>query len=175
MAGTSLDYEGLSIALGLTSCKVTKDVPTSAIRPTLIKAWSNLRHGAAHAAAFDINYAKPEQTQKLPVGIDKVTTLMYEIIFHLIGYEEEYTDYSEPDWPPRRLKTGTVFEADELEPDNTGQGHLQCTRPNTVATVAATARARSCEGLIVRRRAAAALASATPRCAGSRSSAAMRW
>ena len=80
MAGTSLDYEGLSIALGLTSCKVTKDVPTSAIRPTLIKAWSNLRHGAAHAAAFDINYAKPEQTQKLPVGIDKVTTLMYEHI-----------------------------------------------------------------------------------------------
>jgi len=41
--------------------------------------------------------------------IDKVTTLMYEIIFHLIGYDKEYTDYSEPDWPPPRLKTGTTI------------------------------------------------------------------
>jgi hypothetical protein len=38
---------------------------------------------------------------------------MYEILFHLIGYEEEYTDYSEQDWPPRRLKTGTTFSADD--------------------------------------------------------------
>ena len=88
-------------------------VQAGAIRPTLIDAWWTLRNGAAHAAAFDIDYAKPEETQKLLVGIDKVTTLMYEIIFHLIGYEEEYTDYSEPDHPPRRLKTGTVFEADD--------------------------------------------------------------
>jgi hypothetical protein len=78
-------------------------------RPALIKAWSDLRNGAAHAAAFDIDNARPEATAKLLVGIDRVTTLMYEIIFHLIGYEEEYTDYSEPDQPPRRLKTGTTF------------------------------------------------------------------
>jgi hypothetical protein len=79
------------------------------IRPSLVKAWSNLRNGAAHAAAFDIDNARPDELAKLLVGIDRVTTLMYEIIFHLIGYDEEYTDYSEPDQPPRRLKTGTTF------------------------------------------------------------------
>ena len=79
------------------------------IRPELIKAWSELRHGAAHAAAFDIDNARPDETAKLLAGIDRVTTLMYEIIFHLIGYEEEYTDYSEWEQPPRRLKTGTTF------------------------------------------------------------------
>jgi hypothetical protein len=83
------------------------------IRPALIKAWSDLRNGAAHAAAFDIDNARPDETAKLLVGIDRVTTLMYEIIFHLIGYDEEYTDYSEPDQPPRRLKTGTTFSADD--------------------------------------------------------------
>ncbi len=83
------------------------------IRPALIKAWSELRNGAAHAAAFDIDNARPDATAELLVGIDKVTTLMYEIIFHLIGYDEEYTDYSEPDQPPRRLKTGTTFSADD--------------------------------------------------------------
>ena len=84
-------------------------VKTGEIRPSLIKAWSDLRHGAAHAAAFDIDNARPDETAKLLVGIDSVTTLMYEILFHLIGYQEEYTDYSEPDQPPRRLKTGTTF------------------------------------------------------------------
>jgi hypothetical protein len=86
-------------------------VQAGEMRPSMIKAWSDLRHGAAHAAAFDIDNAKPDDTDKLLVGINRVTTLMYEIIFHLIGYEEEYTDYSEPDWPPRRLKTGTTFSA----------------------------------------------------------------
>jgi hypothetical protein len=84
-------------------------VKTGEIRPSLIKAWSELRHGAAHAAAFDIDNVRPDETAKLLAGIDKVTTLMYEIIFHLIGYEEEYTDYSEWEQPPRRLKTGTTF------------------------------------------------------------------
>jgi hypothetical protein len=88
-------------------------VQAGVIRDSLIRAWSDLRPAAAHAAALDIDYAKPEETQELLVGIDKVTTLMYEIIFHLIGYEEEYTDYSEFDHPPRRLKTGTVFAADD--------------------------------------------------------------
>lgn len=84
-------------------------VKTGEIRPSLIKAWSELRNGAAHAAAFDIDNARPDETAKLLAGIDKVTTLMYEIIFHLIGYDEEYTDYSEGDWPPRTLKVGTIF------------------------------------------------------------------
>jgi hypothetical protein len=88
-------------------------VRTGELRQSLIKAWSDLRHGAAHAAAFDIDNARPDETAKLLVGIDRVTTLMYEIIFHLIEYEEEYTDYSEPDHPPRRLKTGTTFSADD--------------------------------------------------------------
>lgn len=117
LTGTKLGQraEGLLSQLNIPRLKDRLEslVQTGEIRPALIKAWSDLRHGAAHAAAFDIDYAKPEDTQKLLVGIDKVTTLMYEVIFHLIGYEEEYTDYSEADWPPRRLKVGTVFEAND--------------------------------------------------------------
>jgi hypothetical protein len=117
LSGTTLGQraEGLLSTLNIPRLKDRLEslVQAGVIRPTLIKAWDDLRHGAAHAAGFDIDYAKPEATQKLLIGIDKVTTLMYEIIFHLIGYEEEYTDYSEPDWPPRRLKTGTAFEADD--------------------------------------------------------------
>jgi hypothetical protein len=103
--------EGLLIQLHTPRLKDRLEplVKTGEIRPSLIKAWSELRHGAAHAAAFDIDNARPDETAKLLSGIDKVTTLMYEIIFHLIGYEEEYTDYSEWDQPPRRLKTGTTF------------------------------------------------------------------
>lgn len=117
LTGTKLGQrvEGLLSQLNIPRLKDRLEplVQTGEIRPSLIKAWSDLRHGAAHAAAFDIDYAKPEETQKLLVGINKVTTLMYEIILYLIGYEEEYTDYSEPDWPPRRLKVGTVFEAND--------------------------------------------------------------
>ncbi len=84
-------------------------VKTGEIRPLLIKTWSKLRHGGAHAAAFDIDNARPDETAELLAGISKVTTLMYEIIYYLIGYNEEYTDYSEWDQPPRTLKAGTIF------------------------------------------------------------------
>jgi hypothetical protein len=50
----------------------------------------------------------------------------------------------------------------------------QCIWPNPAATTRATALARSCDGLIALKRATAALAAATVRCAGSRNSAARR-
>jgi hypothetical protein len=70
-----------------------------AISKELVKVWQRLRPRAAHGAVIDIEAADRETIEQRLYDIGCVTTLMYQITFHLIGYDESYTDYSKAYWP----------------------------------------------------------------------------
>ena len=61
-----------------------------------IKAWSRLRNYAVHPETVD-----PGVTRESLALIERVTTLMYKVVFARIGYEGAYTDYGAPGWPKR--------------------------------------------------------------------------
>lgn len=66
-----------------------------AINPAYIRAWKRLRNANAHA--FQSGGLGSKQ-----VGlINQCTVLLYQIIFHAIGYKGVYTDYATPGWPLR--------------------------------------------------------------------------
>jgi hypothetical protein len=65
LSGTVLGQraEGLLSQLNIPRLKdhLESLIRAGEIRPALTKAWSELRHGAAHAAAFDIDNARPDK------------------------------------------------------------------------------------------------------------------
>jgi hypothetical protein len=77
-------------------------VQNKTIDGSLIKAWKDLRHPGAHAAEI-IDETDPS-CQKFFDNLNKVTTLMYLITFHLIDYKEGYKDYSTHGWPIKYVK-----------------------------------------------------------------------
>jgi len=77
-------------------------VQNQTIDRSLIRAWKDLRHPGAHAAEL-IDETDPDY-QKFFDNLMKVTTLMYLITFHIIGYKEGYTDYSTHGWPMKSFK-----------------------------------------------------------------------
>lgn len=74
-------------------------IASKIVNGELLKAWQRCRHPSAHGAVIDIESAQAEEIQRMWHDLDCVTTLMYEITFHLVGYTESYTDYSADDWP----------------------------------------------------------------------------
>jgi hypothetical protein len=73
-------------------------VASGVIDKEFVQAWSRLRHPSAHGTVFDIEAAPKEEVEKLWHEIDTVTTLLYLIVYHLIGYRGFYTDYSKMGW-----------------------------------------------------------------------------
>ncbi len=61
-----------------------------------IKSWNKLRNATAHGVAQ--GQGDLQQFYNL---CDSVTVLMYTMIFHKIGYEGSYQDYSTHGWPKR--------------------------------------------------------------------------
>ena len=64
------------------------------ISQSLVDNWTTLRNAATHGKVF----------AGLPIQedldrIDKATTLLYVVIFNVIGYEGKHTDYSTGGWP----------------------------------------------------------------------------
>lgn len=66
-----------------------------AINPGYIRAWKRLRNVNAHA------FQSGELGAKQVYLIQQCTVLLYQIIFHAIGYKGVYTDYATPGWPLR--------------------------------------------------------------------------
>jgi hypothetical protein len=66
-----------------------------------VKAWKYLRHKHAHPKADDLRSLSEGNMQEFWTLINKVTTLMYEIVFHLIGYVGPYTDFGRLGFPEK--------------------------------------------------------------------------
>jgi hypothetical protein len=70
-----------------------------------IKAWSDLRHASAHGVT-----PGSDDIQTLLDLCNKVTVLMYHLIFRAVGYEGSYKDYSVHDWPKKYYRGRPVSE-----------------------------------------------------------------
>jgi hypothetical protein len=71
----------------------------------LVKAWQRLRPRAAHGAVIDMETVDKEVIETMLYDIGCVTTLLYQITFYLMGYDEGYTDYSKNGWPTGSVRT----------------------------------------------------------------------
>ena len=80
---------------------------TKEVTPAYVKAWNDLRKKFVHPKAKDLVAFSDEKLQQLIDLLYKVTALMYEIIFHLIGYRGPYPDYGTDGWPTRRISTSS--------------------------------------------------------------------
>lgn len=68
-------------------------------RQALAKAWTDLRNKHVHPTGDDYRQFAEGEYQKLIDLINSTTVLMYHIVFHTIGYEGKYTDYSVYGYP----------------------------------------------------------------------------
>ena len=84
-------------------------ISSGKIRRNLLMSWKDVRHKNVHGSSFSSRDFDDDQLQKVLLQIRSVTVLIYEIIFHIIGYEESYTDYSILGWPTRSLCTEAVI------------------------------------------------------------------
>ncbi len=74
-------------------------VAVGKVDPTYLKAWSTLRHQRAHGRHRDPNKLSPNELQSIWSLMNRVTVLMYQVTFHLIEYEGQYTDYGQFNFP----------------------------------------------------------------------------
>lgn len=65
----------------------------------LRKAWNELRNANVHPDASALNQNPNTDLQPLYDRICKTSVLMYQIVFHLIGYEGQYTNYGVHGFP----------------------------------------------------------------------------
>jgi hypothetical protein len=72
-----------------------------------IQLWKELRHPAAHADSRE-----GRDLQKFVDKCQAVTTLLYQLIFKVIGYEGVYTDYSTYHYPPRMYRGRPITRDD---------------------------------------------------------------
>ncbi len=72
-------------------------VAEGALDPHLMTVWERLRPAAAHADREALAQGGLEQ---LNADCRAVVTLLYQLMFHAIGYEGTFTDFSARGWPP---------------------------------------------------------------------------
>ena len=72
------------------------------VNPDYAKAWGKLRNTHVHPRPDDLKALDSDEFQKIIDRLFKVTTLMYELVFHLIGYTGPYQDFGSPGFPVRR-------------------------------------------------------------------------
>jgi hypothetical protein len=92
-------------------------VETGHITKDYLDAWTALRNTNVHPKQIDPEQMDPNDLQEMLDRINMVTTLMYEIVFYLIGYSGPHTDYGQHGWPPREYP-----KAQEAAPDSKATG-----------------------------------------------------
>ncbi|WP_397577739.1 hypothetical protein [Sphingorhabdus sp.] len=104
--------ERLGGLIGMLAVESVKDrlsslIETNEVTAAYVSAWNNLRNKFVHPKAKDLVAFSDEKLQQLLDLLYKVTALMYEIIFHLIGYRGPYRDCGTDGWPIRRISTSS--------------------------------------------------------------------
>jgi hypothetical protein len=107
---------------GLTSRMFSSSVPDrlyplsaqGRVTVEYIKDWKDFRHKQAHPDLRDLQNITSSDYQAMFDPINKATALMYQLVFHLIGYEGPYTDHGARGYPtrhyPEARPTGTSFD-----------------------------------------------------------------
>jgi hypothetical protein len=88
--------------------------------PALVKDWQKLRNSGVHPSKRGGDLSQSD-CQRLIDQVYHVTTLMYHIVFALIGYKGPYTDYSaygfsERTYPPENTAASTTTTASTSSP-----------------------------------------------------------
>jgi hypothetical protein len=68
------------------------------IREELVRAWETTRNAAAHGAGVD-----PEKIERAYRAFQATQALFNELVFLIIGYTGQYTDYSGVGWQIRNF------------------------------------------------------------------------
>lgn len=76
-----------------------------AINENQIKSWKNLRHPSVHRYL-----ASGKPTPEFRQLIDECKLLFYHLIFHAIGYEGPYTDFSSIGWPLKKYPGNQLWK-----------------------------------------------------------------
>lgn len=82
-----------------TKSKLHALVTEKAVDEGHVEAWGAIRNTSAHGET-----PGSENLQTLVDLCHKVTVLMYHLIFHAVGFEGIYIDYSTHGWPPKRYR-----------------------------------------------------------------------
>ncbi len=82
-----------SVSSVSTTDKLRHLVNKGLIDKKLVKAWKDIRNGAAHG--YVVEHNKLDKYFKL---CNLVTVLFHHLVFLIIGYTDQYTDYSEDGW-----------------------------------------------------------------------------
>lgn len=78
-----------------------------------LKTWKALRNKGVHPGKVDLDTIEPSSVQITIDKINQVTTLMYQTLFYLVGYEGKFTDYGVRGFPIKYYP----LNRSELEPD----------------------------------------------------------
>ena len=62
-----------------------------------LKAWKDNRNPAAHGVLFEQNQDRYDQYLR-------IISLLYKIIYYLINYNGQYTDYGTNNWPYKKIE-----------------------------------------------------------------------
>jgi hypothetical protein len=74
-----------------------------------IQAWAKLRNKQAHPKKVDLRgVLVTDYHRSMLELIDRTTALMYQIIFHLIGYQGWFIDYGSPGYPLKAYPLSAV-------------------------------------------------------------------
>jgi hypothetical protein len=87
------------------------------VDPRYIRSWSQLRNQRVHARHYDPSKLSMNELQSILTLINEVTVMMYQIVFYLIGYTGEYTDYGTLGFPSRTYPLALETNA-PLNPKN---------------------------------------------------------
>ena len=74
------------------------------IEESHLKSWKKIRHKSAHGAELLGSRKEDIAMQEIIDHIGAVIVLLYTIIFHIIDYKEQYTDYSAIGWPTKSVR-----------------------------------------------------------------------
>jgi hypothetical protein len=69
------------------------------IQKNYIASWTNLRNRHVHPTLADLEPPSPATYQRVLDNTYRVEVLLYQVIFHLIGYEGPFTDYGAEGFP----------------------------------------------------------------------------
>ncbi len=74
-------------------------IATGHISGDYLKAWQKLRNRQAHPKQEDLADATVNDMDRRFTLLRQTTTLMYQIVFYIIGYEGPFSDYGEQRYP----------------------------------------------------------------------------
>lgn len=78
------------------------------IQKNYIKSWTELRNRHVHPTLDDLEPPSPATYQRVLDNTYQVEVLLFQVIFHLIGYEGPFTDYGAEGFPNKNYPLAVI-------------------------------------------------------------------